>query len=72
MAVDKVQTAPRLRRKPKFPKGCVIRNLRRHLGRRGRGYAIYGDLYSPDGEILISATLEYINERLLKCGVEHD
>ena len=51
-----------------FPKGCRIENIRQ--GKGERSCYIYGDLRGPDGVWLISATLEYINQRLLECGVE--
>lgn len=51
-----------------FPKGCTITNIRQ--GKGARSCWIYADLRGPDGELLISAHLEYINEQLLKLGVE--
>ena len=51
-----------------FPKGCTISNIRQ--GKGERSCYIYADLRGPDGAWLISATLEYINQRLLECGVE--
>lgn len=53
---------------PKYPKGCTITNLR-----QGKGYRkqyIYATLRGPDGELLISATLDYINKALIENGVE--
>lgn len=52
----------------KFPKGCTITNIRQGKGARSRW--IYADLRGPDGTLLIAAHLEYINEQLLKLGVE--
>lgn len=51
-----------------FPKGCTITNIRQ--GKGVRCCFIYADLRDPNGELLIAATLNYINERLLECGVE--
>lgn len=46
----------------KFPKGCVIEDIRRGGGVREQ--FIYAKLVSPSGELLIAATLEYIYEQL--------
>lgn len=49
---------------------CTIKNIRRgkviprRPSTRGRDEIIYADLYSKDGELLISATLDYITEAL--------
>ena len=43
-----------------FPPGCVIKNIRPGKGLRKQ--YVYASLYSPDGELLISATLDYIND----------
>lgn len=51
-----------------FPKGCTITNIRQ--GKDARFCYIYADLRGPDGVLLISATIDYINQRLLECGVE--
>ncbi len=51
-----------------FPKGCTITNIRQ--GKGARSCWIYADLRAPTGELLIAAHLEYINEQLLKLGVE--
>ena len=51
-----------------FPKGCTITNIR-----RGKGECvcwIYAILRGPDGEVLITATLDYINDQLLRYGIE--
>jgi len=49
-----------------FPKECVIKNIYR--GEAGGSCYVYASLYSPEGELLISATLDYINERILNAG----
>lgn len=46
--------------KRQFPKGCTITNI----GFGTRVNTLYGELRSPTGELLISATLEYIFEVL--------
>ena len=46
-----------------FPAGCTIRNIRPGTG--GRKQWVYAGLYGPDGELLISATLEYINAQFV-------
>lgn len=51
-----------------FPKGCRIDNIRQ--GKGERSCYIYADLRGPDGVLLIAAHLDYINQRLLECGVE--
>ena len=51
-------------------KDCVIKNIRRGIvvssrpSTRGRDKIIYADLYAADGELLISATLDYITDAL--------
>lgn len=52
--------------RPPFPKGCVIRNIRRGDG--ARASYVYASLYGPDGELMISATLEYINMQIVEAG----
>ncbi len=52
--------------RPPFPKGCTIRNIRRGDGFRSRW--VYACLYGPDDKLLISATLDYINDQLLAAG----
>lgn len=49
-----------------FPAGCTIRNIRRGEGHRAK--YVYASLYGPDGELLISATLDYINEQIVAAG----
>jgi hypothetical protein len=51
-----------------FPKGCTITNIRQGKGKLS--CYIYADLRGPDGTLLKAATIEYINKRLLECGVE--
>ena len=43
-----------------FPAGCVIKDIRPGKGKRIN--YVYASLYGPDGELLISATLDYIND----------
>lgn len=45
-----------------IPDGAVIKNIRR--GRGNRSHIMYASLYSDSGELLISATLDYICGRL--------
>lgn len=52
--------------RPPFPNGCTISNIRRGSGIRERW--VYACLYAPNGELLISATLDYINEQLRVSG----
>lgn len=49
----------------RIPKDSYIKNIRRGTGSRER--FIYGDLYSSKGELLISATLDYILKELNKA-----
>lgn len=58
---SKIETKP-------YPKGCTITNLRQ--GEGPRCCFIYADLIAPNGTLLISATLDYINEKLVVNGVE--
>ena len=51
-----------------FPKGCTIGNIRRGTGKRSQ--YVYANLYSPSGELLIAATLDYINAQILLWGME--
>lgn len=51
-----------------FGNGCTIRNIRRGKGYRSRW--VYACLYGPDDTLLISATLEYINEQMIAAGTE--
>ena len=51
-----------------FPAGCIITNIRRGNGYRSQW--IYAQLRGPNGELLIDATLEYINARLVSSGIE--
>lgn len=51
-----------------FPRGCTISNIRQ--GKGERSCYIYADLRAPNGDLLIAATLEYINKRILECGVQ--
>lgn len=53
---------------PRFPKGCTITNIRQ--GKGARSCYIYADLRGPDGTLLISAHLDYINAQMLEHGVE--
>ncbi len=52
--------------RPPFPKGCTIRNIRRGDGFRSQW--VYACLYGPDDTLLISSTLEYINEQMIEAG----
>lgn len=47
---------------PKFPAGCYISNI--HRGENGH---VYAHLTAPDGRLLISATLDYIQDELSKA-----
>jgi hypothetical protein len=53
-----------------IPKGCTITDIRR--GRAGRSDWIYAKLVRPDGELLISATLDYILDALNRCLVKKE
>lgn len=53
---------------PPFPKGCRIERLRINK----RTYEVHANLVGPDGELLISATLEYINKQLNYRGIEDE
>lgn len=44
--------------------GATIRNIRLGSTSKGRGHFIYAELVSADGQVLISATLDYIEEAL--------
>ena len=48
-----------------FPKGCTITDIRR--GTFDRKLYVYAVLRSPDGSVLIRATLDYITEQLLQA-----
>ena len=56
--------------RPPFPAGCTIGNIRRGKGSRSK--YVYASLYGPTGELLISATLEYINEQIKIAGTCQD
>jgi hypothetical protein len=45
---------------------AIIKNVHRGKKSQNREHFIYADLYSEDGELLISATLDYIVEALLE------
>jgi hypothetical protein len=47
---------------PKFPTSCYISNI--HRGESGH---VYAQLNGPDGTLLISATLDYIQDQLSKA-----
>lgn len=49
---------------------CTISHI--HQGKGKRSCYVYADLYSPDGELLISATLDYINKKIIKQGQQHE
>lgn len=53
--------------RPKFPLGCVIKDIRSNPRFPGN---IYASLFGPDGELLISATLDYILAQINKAGIE--
>lgn len=40
--------------------GAVITNIRRGSTARGRGHIVYANLVDRHGDVLISATLDYI------------
>lgn len=60
---DELAQSPR-----RLPAGCTITDIRPGDGIRSR--FVYARLRAPDGTILISATLEYINERLIGAVIE--
>lgn len=45
-------------------KNCIIKNIHRGKKEDGRDIYIYASLYSESGQLLISATLDYIVEML--------
>ena len=50
-----------------IPTGCVITNIR-----RGKGYResfVYAELRGPDGELLMSATLDYITTEIMEADI---
>ena len=49
-----------------FHAGCTITNIRRGVGARAKN--VYATLRGPDGEVLIVATLDYINAEIVKAG----
>ncbi|MCU0286692.1 MAG: hypothetical protein MUF15_09855 [Acidobacteria bacterium] len=60
-------TNQNLNAKP-FPKGSYINNL--HKGEGVYSNTVYASLRGPDGELLISADLEYIQKRIIQVGFE--
>ena len=50
-----------------IPEGCTITNIRR--GKGAREQFVYASLISPDGELLISATLEYITQQIMQSKI---
>ena len=50
-----------------YPLGCKIVDIERGKGSRKK--FIYAKLVGPDGGLLISATLEYIYERLNEADI---
>ena len=61
--MDEVQQQP-LRT---FPAGCTIRDIRQGTG--SRAHLVYARLYNRDGDLLISATLIYINEQIVGARI---
>lgn len=53
--------------RPPFPAGCVIKNMKRGSGYRAQW--VYASLFGPDGSLLISATLDYINAEMAAAGI---
>lgn len=51
-----------------FPFGCRIVNIKRGTGARHR--YVYAQLRDINGELLISATLEYITEQLMNAEID--
>jgi hypothetical protein len=49
----------------KFPAGCYISNI--HKGTGVNGNVLYAQLNGPDGRLLISATLDYIQDELSRA-----
>ena len=54
--------------KGSFPVGCEIVDIKRGKGSRNK--FIYARLIGPDGNLLISATLDYIYERLTESDIK--
>jgi hypothetical protein len=54
---------------PHILAGCTITDIHSGVGLRGK--TVYGKLREPNGDVLISATLEYITKRILEVGVAH-
>jgi hypothetical protein len=50
----------------KFPHGCVIKDIKQS------GPYIYASLYDKNDRVLISATLEYIYQRIEFYGISND
>jgi hypothetical protein len=50
----------------KFPHGCVIKDIEQS------GPYISAKLYDKNGDLLISATLEYIYERIEFSGISNE
>ena len=51
-----------------FPAGCKIINIEPGTGNRET--LVYATLIGPDGELLISATLDYINQQLIGAIIQ--
>jgi hypothetical protein len=60
------QNPGNLNRAP-FPPGCTITGIRTGIGNRAKN--VYATLRGPNGELLISATLDYINKQIVDAGV---
>lgn len=50
-----------------IPTGCVITNIRRGTG--ARKSFVYAELRGPDGELLMSATLDYITTEIMEADI---
>ena len=50
-----------------FSPGCTINNIRNGSGQRSD--TVYANLVAPDGSLIISATLSYINEQLTRARI---
>jgi len=55
---------PRTRR---IPLGCIIKNIER--GKDEREQFVYAQLVTADGELIISATLDYITDQIRQSDI---
>ena len=52
----------------KFPKGSIITNIKRGKGKRE--HLTFACIVAPNGELLVSATLDYCCEAIQDRGIE--